>query len=181
MSWLIGGSARSGFTPGLVPTWMQPPKEYKMKKSALWLAGAGAVALGLSGCAASPTPPTASPSASPIMLSARVIPDTPYDSIPVTGTIALDDSCVSIALEDGTSVPVVWPEFGVLEGADPVALVWPNGQATMGQLLSASHGFYMKAGTLDERWEVDDLRSCVDDSESDVLVMTSVANIAFQQ
>jgi hypothetical protein len=160
---------------------MQPPKEYNMKKCALWLAGAGVVALGLSGCAASPAAPAASLPASPIMLSARVVPDATYDSIPVTGTIVLDDSCVSISSEEGTSIPVVWPEFGVLEGADPVALVWPNGQATMGQLLSASHGFYMKAGTLEERYEVDDLRSCIENLESDVLVMTSVAGIIFQQ
>lgn len=152
-----------------------------MRKSALWLAGAGAVALGLSGCAAPPAQPAATQPASPIMLSASVIPDTPYDSISVTGTIVLDESCVSISLEDGTSIPVVWPEFGVLEGADPVALVWPNGQATVGQRLSSSHGFYMKAGTLDDRYEVDQLPSCVENSESDVLVMTSVANIIFQQ
>jgi hypothetical protein len=152
-----------------------------MKKCALWLAGAGVVALGLSGCAEAPKPPAASVPASSILLSARVIPDMTYDSIPVTGTIVLDGSCVSISLEDGTSIPVVWPEFGVLEGADPVALVWPNGQATVGQLLSESHGFYMKAGTLDERYKVDDLHSCVEDSESDVFVMTSVVNIIFQQ
>ena len=76
---------------------------------------------------------------------------------------------------------MVWPEFGVLENADPVTLVWPNGEATVGQLLREPHGFYMKAGTLEERYSVDDLRSCVEDSESDVLVMTSVANIIFPQ
>jgi hypothetical protein len=152
-----------------------------MKKSALWLAGAGAVALGLSGCTASPTLQTASPPASPIMLSARVISDVPDDSVSVSGTIVIDESCVSISLEDGTSIPVVWPEFGVLEGADPVALVWPNGQAKVGQRLSSSHGFYIKVGTLDDRYEVDELHSCVENSESDVLVMTSVENIMFQQ
>jgi hypothetical protein len=47
----------------------------------------------------------------------------------------------------------------VLEGADPVALVWPNGQTKVGQSLSSAHGFYMKAGTLDDRYEVDDLGS----------------------
>jgi hypothetical protein len=67
----------------------------------------------------------------------------------------------------------------VLEGADPVALVWPKGQTKVGQGLSSAHAFYMKAGTLDDRYEVDELHSCVANSESDVLVMTSVANITF--
>jgi hypothetical protein len=94
-------------------------EEREMKKSALWLAGAGAAALGLSGCTASPTPPTASQPASPIMLSARVIPNAPDDSVPVRGTIVLDESCVSISPEDGKSIPVVWPENGCAGGRRP--------------------------------------------------------------
>jgi hypothetical protein len=125
------------------------------------------------------SPPPDANDGSPLLLSARIIPIDQAAVTTMKGSITLDGGCITLALGEGTSVPVVWPEYGQVESSVPIELVWPNGRLQVGQDLPSFDGFYENAAALED--DVKDIYGCVDSPETDVLVVTGVQGLILQQ